>query len=324
MTVVYVSDVLERVLDAGKTRAAVRNHCKVILRGVPQLPETELEDCLHYIAGKCMGYPAIWLVEQALDLNEEDIGSVIDRASGPLFISLTTSVTDDFLDGDERMSPGHMMLVYLLIFEALRRPQWFFGRQEDVFLREVYPLIPGFVNEGKPQPEPQTLARLKRMAQAGERRIGAFHETIAHAMTCDRLSPERCNDLVRLAGKFGDWCAQLDDIFDIEVDIEAGANTTRPIALLQGRHARLARAIAARDVSACGTAIQAEDFQSELIAAARERLLDLRDQSEQAGYKRLSDRLTAASERVEGAIRATRRKIEATRFVPEMAQPMTV
>lgn len=79
MTVVYVSDVLETVLDAGKTRAAVRNHCKVILRGVPQLPETELEDCLHYIAGKCMGYPAIWLVEQALDLNEEDIGSVIDR-----------------------------------------------------------------------------------------------------------------------------------------------------------------------------------------------------------------------------------------------------
>lgn len=313
MTVVYVSDVLEGILEASAIRTTVRQHCRTILHGVPSSCVDELDNQLHYIAGKCMGYPAIWLVAEALELDGSNLTEALEDASGPLFISLTTSITDDFLDGDDKMTPGHMMLVYLMIFESLRRARWFAGDQEAIYLREVYPLIPGFMTEGKPPERPHSIERLEQNARAGERRIGAFHATIANAMISNRLPPRRKDELVNLSKAFGDWCAYIDDILDIEVDICAGANATLPIVQLQKRHGRLAHALASRDVSSCREAITAEDFRNDLISTARRRLANLAGVAADAGFTHLSRRMHHAAQRVEHAVWEKRLLIDKAR-----------
>lgn len=306
---VYVSDVLEHILDAQQTRDSVRRFSGVILCRVPEAARSELERRLHYIGGKCMGYPVIWLVEHSLELSRDEFDERLEQAAGPLLISLTTSITDDFMDGDEEMTPGHMMLVYLLLFEALRRPHWFNGQQEALYINQIYPLITSFVDEGKNIGDIISDNLLHHRAMRAGRRIGAFHETIAYAMAVGVVEPERLREMIRIAGRFGDWCSHLDDIFDIETDIENGSNITLPIYWLRCSDKRIKKAIDNRRVDLCAPLIRSTSFLSRLTDESCRMLTDIAVDAKTSGFTVLSHQLEQATERLPTVIRDYRKRV---------------
>jgi len=303
----YVSDVLEGVLDCRDIRTLVRNQCSRVLDGLHADIASNLAVPLHYVAGKCMGYPAVWLSSVALGLTIEQTRQRLAAFPGPLYVSLTTSIADDFLDGDENVRPAHMMVLYMLLFSALREQTWFAGDIDRLYREKVYPLIAGFVAEQPLWRTDPAGPDVHEVAKAG-RRIGAFFETIALGMARDE-PPARRAALVALAGAFGDWCSDLDDIVDIEIDIRQGDTLTYPIfALMQAGEAPRA-AVLARDAAACENVITDPGFISGLAERQAGKLRTIADRAEECGFDLLARSLERSASILPDRIVALRAQV---------------
>jgi len=306
MPIFYVSDLLSDLIGADAVRAAVRRQCESVLIDVPPPTAERLRAPLHYIAGKCMGYPAVWLIGTALELGEGALAARLQRHPGPLYISLTTSIADDFIDRDENIGAAHMMLLYLFVFSSLRHPHWFNGELLETYQRLIYPLIGAFVGD-HPLSDSGNRVELELRAERSSWRIGNFFETIVRGLTCED-APATRSALAELGRAFGNWCSHLDDVVDVERDIVSGDTFTYPLFLIAQHSPRLAEAVRGGDLESCFEAIEAGWFVEALVERHQGYLEQLEAIARQAGFERLAGEFARLALRLPGLIRAIRRE----------------
>ncbi|GEM_PF-7077820 len=220
----YASDVLEPLLGAAASRRAVRDHCLELLRDTvePKL-QRRLTDVAWYIGGKCMGYPAIWLLALVFEPRGVTLPVLIERCEPALSVSLTTSIVDDLMDRDEPINEEHVGLLYVLLSHA------------------------SYGAPASPIAAAEQRAHLNRALEvcsaaaasedAHERRgdrIGHFFRMIAAAGAASSLPASEASVLTEAAGVFGRFCAHLDDWIDLERDCERGENSNVALQLLRG------------------------------------------------------------------------------------------
>lgn len=306
MAIYYVSDLLSNLIGAEDVRNIVRKQCETVLIDVPPSTADRLREPLYYIAGKCMGYPAVWITSVALNLNSEQLAERIALQPGPLYISLTTSIADDFIDKDSNVNAAHMMLLYLFVFSSLRHPHWFNGEMLESYRKNVYPLIGAFVGD---HPLTNALSSTE-MAASAERsglRIGHFFETIVRGLSYK--DPEDVHiALCNIGRSFGNWCSHLDDVVDIEQDIIGGDSFTYPIFLLSNHSSQLRTAVQRKDLDACLEAIDSPWFLDAITAYHQRYLARLGEQAQSAGFDALSGKLSLIAERIAETIGEIRKE----------------
>ena len=304
MTIYYVSDLLAELIGADSARQAVRRQCQTILVDVPTKTAQRLRAPLDYIAGKCMGYPAVWLTKTALGLSDQAIADRLQREPGPLYISLTTSIADDFIDHDENITSAHMMLLYLFVFSSLRHPHWFSGELLQAYQRLIYPLIGAFVGD-RPSMLGLSCGALVARAERSSWRIGNFFETIVRGLTVDEACETR-SSLADIGRAFGNWCSHLDDVVDVERDVTSGDTFTYPLFLLASHSPRLAKAVHEGDLGSCVQAIGEDWFTARLVKRHEAYVAELRQMAETAGFHRLAGEFAALQSRLPPLIAAIR------------------
>jgi hypothetical protein len=296
---VYVSDFLEEILDAGTERALTRENCLAAAHGLP----AEIAEQARYYGGKCMGYPAIWMLRHALGLDRQHLIDATKACRASVFLSLTASIVDDWIDRDEPVTIAPASLFYMLMVRGLG------ASQSGTLARDL-------VAE-KLQEVIEQLLLVERSAHFGAQKkleicagiagdsgikIGNFHELIA-AEFCAHLSlqADATEALRRLANRFGRWCALLDDIIDVRSDIAAGDWASLPAArLLSGCNG---------EVSPFATV--SPDAELRLILIAEQQLKELAAAAGEAGFMGLARAIECAHDRLPehfAALMAVRRR----------------
>jgi len=226
----YVSDFLDTLINATHVREMVAERCRALVEPLPPALRAKIVPVADYIGRKCMGYPPIWLVQQALELPDDVLGDMVDRAHTAIFTSLSTSIADDLLDESCDLAGEQLMMFYLLIFGAMSGADWNNDGLGAFILDRSISVMPLFVGASVHLDREALSSR----ASASGKRIGSFHEMIAYdLLRVQGVEDPRRGELVALAGRFGSWCAFLDDAMDIERDIVAGelANPAVELAL---------------------------------------------------------------------------------------------
>lgn len=211
----YASDVLEPLLGAAACRRAVRNHCLELLRDTvdPKL-QRRLTDVAWYIGGKCMGYPAIWLMALVFEPRGMTLPVLIERCEPALSVSLTTSIVDDLMDRDEQINEEHVGLLYVLLSHASygAPTSSIAAAEQRAHLNRALEVCSG------------ATASEDAHDRRGDR-IGHFFRMIAAAGAASSLPASEASVLTEAAGVFGRFCAHLDDWIDLERDRERGENS---------------------------------------------------------------------------------------------------
>ncbi len=309
MAEIYVSDVLEELTNSSNIRGIVRKQCESILKDVPLSVVAELQKIVTYASGKCMGYPSIWLSQKALALSDNKVVEMLLRQPGPIYISLTTSIADDFIDKDESVDPSYMMVFYLFVFNALRQPLWFSGAIEAKYKQEVYPLIESFVSSSKSFTDIGSTSHKSKAEKAG-RRIGAFHETVALEFSNQLVAgKEQRNNLCFIAGKFGEWCSYFDDMLDVEVDIEGGDIFSLPIYYICNESKELAEAVKGRNIYPCMEFIASDRFITILTECCLDQLMSLKVYANQFGFNGLAKEFDHVMDRAPAIISKNRLRL---------------
>ncbi len=219
----YVSDVLEGLLGASETRAALRAHCVAMLDGVPESLSSQLQTTAQYVGGKCMAYPAVWFLERLLAETAIARDDIIERARTTIAVSLSTSIVDDLADGDEPFSSAYLAFLYVLIGRAA-----FVDCAPDARASsELYRALEICLNPHAPIASDTVVRR-------GER-IGAFFRLVAGSVLDGVWPQERARLAVAATGAFGEICAHIDDWMDAERDFARGVEDNVVLVLLRER-----------------------------------------------------------------------------------------
>jgi hypothetical protein len=284
----YASDVLEPLLEATATRNAVRDHCaRALERLAPKLVHRLREGARH-IGGKCMGYPAIWLLQLVLEPRGVPLATIIERSEPALSLSLTTSIVDDLMDGDAPIDEEHVAMLYLLMgriaFGARRVAD---ARIEHEFLSQALEVCAG----------PDGPAADDRRGD----RIGHFFRMIAAGPALASLQASQASMLIEATGRFGRFCAHLDDWIDLESDRELGE--TSNVALRMLRKMRKTRAGGRRMKSdEMGTLTRLVEHRlSEELRAVRADLTALRATRASAAIANVAHRVGGCLEQIRKA-----------------------
>ena len=219
-SVVYVSDFLESLLDAEQQRALVRD---ITDSTIGQMPD-EVGRLAHYYGGKCMGYPAVWLLKHALEIEDQKLIEVAALCKASIFLSLTTSIVDDWLDKDTEVSVAPVSLMYMLMVGGLGdlKSENFPAECALQKLREVTEHLLS-VERCASLAHREKLQACKELASDAGIKIGHFHELIATEFcNANKVRSGKADALGNIANKFGCWCAFLDDVIDLRSDFEAG------------------------------------------------------------------------------------------------------
>ncbi len=212
----YVSDVLESLLDARAAREGVRAYVRSLVASTQPSLRAALEPIAAYIGGKCMGYPAIWFLQEVLD--EHDASAVIARCRGTLCVSLSTSIVDDVADRDETYDSAYLAFLYLLIGEATFTAPRGNGAQERLHEALAACLDPHETSSD--------------MSRRGDR-IGAFFAMIAGDAVSGAIAEPRATLVVAAAREFGRLCAHIDDAMDVQRDLSHGVTQNAVLLLLR-------------------------------------------------------------------------------------------
>jgi hypothetical protein len=254
----YVSDILEKILDASTVRQITRN---VTISLIGKL-HPKLDSITEYIGGKCMGYPSIWFIQKALKLSDRQVENLLMKHYSSLFISLSTSIGDDLVDKDEDTHIGHLGLLYLLLmkgFSARKDP-----RVDDTIYQNGIAVMMDMLNS--------RIGSNIDTEKIGNK-IGLFYRMICFEL-CTAVDDGHVNKpaLLNLATKFGCWCSEVDDFMDIEKDIEAGQYFTRPVLSLINQGEIMKRAVLEKDYAVTNQMIDSPEFVDESIAGLVSRL----------------------------------------------------
>ena len=207
----YVSDALESLLSAGDVREIVRETITAYLNKYDGGVESALIDRAKYYSAKCMGYPAVWFLSKAVgaktDLRRKEL---IGAVSQTLLFSLSTSIADDFIDGDEDISEKDMFLFYVLIIGILTDIRSDTNSSQIILKTSNRLLLPILAKDSD-----DIDADIKF---ASTDRIGFFFEMIFEEYF-DRF-PNDCSEHLTLASRFfGRICCLIDDCIDFDKDI---------------------------------------------------------------------------------------------------------
>lgn len=219
----FVSDILEPLLGASDVRGIVRSACLTALEHLPPQIAARMEPLTGFIGGKCMAYPAVWIVGELTTAPLGDLRLALTRAPMSTALALSTSITDDLVDGDQKTSHEHVVLLYMLILQALDAGGWQSGQHRQATLRWFAEIVADFLGEGDAmRAGPWAYDRDKHRRRG--RRIGHFHRMIAAELLSQLgADPALVEAGTEIAGDFGAWCADLDDVLDAEVDLLQGA-----------------------------------------------------------------------------------------------------
>ncbi len=218
-----MSDILEGLLGASETRAALRAHCVAMLDDVPQPLSSQLQTVAQYVGGKCMAYPAVWFLERVLAETGVTRDAILERARTTIAVSLSTSIVDDLADGDEPLSSAYLAFLYVLIGHAA-----FVDCAPDARASsELYRALDICLNPHAPIASDAVVRR-------GER-IGAFFRLVASSVLEGVWPEERARVAVAATGAFGEICAHVDDWMDAERDFARGVDDNVVLALLRER-----------------------------------------------------------------------------------------
>jgi hypothetical protein len=226
----YVSDVLDSLLDVGPVRELVRARCVALTDHLPPHVRQPLHAAATHFGAKCMGYPAVWFVKEALELDLTETARVLDGAWTSLCISLSTSIADDLTDKDEQPGGDALMYFYLLLFKALEQGDWHKDGLGPFVLAKSVDIMPLFVGRTPDAPP----------LPPANQRIGHFHRMIAYDMLRHvPMATERRAELIELTGRFGQWCADMDDVLDVESDLFHGGHENFAVELTLEHHPSL-------------------------------------------------------------------------------------
>jgi hypothetical protein len=256
---VYVSDYLETLLDGSSVRQLVRSECEALVERLPAHLLEHLRPVASYIGGKCMGYPAIWFIQAALGTDEATLAQVLHRSPTALFVSLSTSIADDFLDRNEDVNAAHLTLMYLLLLDPITRSERCSQTASRALMDEVVDVIDLFVTSpAEDQRRPSSARRGKR--------IGNFHAAIAAEMVEGLGVPEPSRrEIIEGARRFGEWCALLDDVIDIEQDIEERIVDSFPIEAMLTHFPEARPVVFRRDIAGLGNLLVAPELSETLV-----------------------------------------------------------
>lgn len=230
----YVSDYLENLLIGSKDiRALVRKKCKMILSEMEPALKSKLLPIANYIGGKCMGYPAIWFLSEALNLSNEELKKHFRKTNGSLLISLSTSIADDLLDKNENMREEHLMFFYMLIIKSWLSNDLTKEKTEFIY-KNIFDAMDIFIGEDSISEMKKNnyipFENFRDVAFNSGKKIANFHKMIAFEWIEDINMPRYVKDiLINQISEFGHFCAFLDDFLDIESDILNGDFATVPI-----------------------------------------------------------------------------------------------
>jgi hypothetical protein len=218
----YASDFLEPLLAASDVRAAVRQHCLALLDSVDPDLRARLRQQALYVGGKCMGYPAVWLLHRILEPKGVDLATVIEQTEPALCVSLTTSIVDDLMDGDEQITADYVAFLYVLIAHAA------FGQnitsrllpEQSALLQQALDVC---INPTRVGPN----------AERRGNRVGHFFRMVAAGPARASLSLAEANAAIEAVGMFGEVCGHVDDWIDLEVDFERGERENVALSLLR-------------------------------------------------------------------------------------------
>lgn len=260
----YVSDYLEGLIQGTQVRQMVRSECVALVhRCAPHLSE-QLLPVANYTGGKCMGYPAVWFIQTALQIDDLALQRAVRESYSALFVSLSTSIADDFLDRNEAVTSAHLALMYLLLLDPLARPQRCSRGVACSIVKEIVDVAELFLSR-------TPMGNGSGMSNDRGKRIGSFHASIAIELTETLDVPKQLrSSIIEGARRFGHWCALLDDVIDIEQDIEEGVINSFPIETMIAEFPGTADSIYRRDVHSLGDFLVSPI----LVKAVTSRLLD--------------------------------------------------
>jgi hypothetical protein len=246
----YVSDVLEELLEASSVRSIVR---KVTMDKIGRL-HPKLDQITAYIGGKCMGYPCLWFLQKALGIADDELDDLLSENYSALFISLSTSIGDDLVDKDENTHIGHLGLLYLLLFKALCKENN--NEVNAVIYKKGIEVMQQMLNFEMSNNRTSD-SELEKIGI----KIGAFHKMISFELLSTLpLEQEKKQALTEFAGKFGCWCSEMDDFIDIERDIDSEQYFTRPVLSLLDANETLKTAVLRKNTQVTGPVIASSAF----------------------------------------------------------------
>jgi hypothetical protein len=218
----YASDVLEPLLEAAAARSAVREHCARLIGSLEPELQQRLGPATRYVGGKCMGYPAIWLLQRVLEPHGVPLPTIVELSEPALSVSLTTSIVDDLMDRDEAIDEEYVAILYVLMTHASFAPSagCATAGAQRAFLGKALEVCSGS-GDGEDADE-----------RRGDR-IGHFFRMIASGQAFASLPDGEAHVLIEATGRFGGFCAHLDDWIDHERDQERGVHGNVALRMLQ-------------------------------------------------------------------------------------------
>jgi hypothetical protein len=306
----YVSDYLETLLDGSRVRQFVRSECEALVERLPPRLHEHLQPIASYIGGKCMGYPAVWFIQAALGADDSALVRALRRSPTALFVSLSTSIADDFLDRNEAVHGAHLTFMYLLLLEPLTRRERCSPSAARALMEEVVDVIDLFVGPQSVGEERAVHAASQLQPTSARRgkRIGNFHAAIAAEVLEELGAPESSRkEIIEATRLFGEWCALLDDVIDIEQDIEERIVDSFPIAAMINHFPEARPVVFRRDIAGLGELLVAPELSETLV----ERLISDLDYIESvtpAASPVFGEKFSEIRERLQSGIGSLRRR----------------
>lgn len=279
---IYVSDILEGLLDAKNVRIIARDVTASLIGEI----HPKFDPITYYIGGKCMGYPCIWLLQQALDLSLQDVRDYLSSNYTSFFISLSTSIGDDLVDKDENTHIGHLGLFYLLLIKGLTSDS---NNKEvnNVIYDKGLQVMMGMLNDKIEQIERTVIDVDYKFGL----KIGAFFKMMAYEFLLGKTNVPNKDVLLEICERFGCWCSALDDFIDIERDIENKQYFTKPIIDIISQGEKAKEAILNYDILAISEYLSMEETLWSNINRLVSELEELATMSRENGFDTLAMKL---------------------------------
>lgn len=294
-----------------KVRGIAIDEALKLLDKVPAHIKNALEPVAKYIGGKCMGHPAIWVVQKSLNLSHNEIRSYLSDSKMALFWSLSTSLSDDFIDKDEEVSGRHLMFFYLLLLDIVMTDDEKKKETKDFIFKNSIKVMDLFIEQNFKKLVAEN--RKKELFQRSREqvlRIGLFHEMIAFELLENfKFEKEFKDNIIKVAGLLGNWCALLDDCLDVEKDMHNNHYATYPIFLFLDEYPELRNDVVKKDFTKLSPYLNSDKFNNLLKNELHKELNTLYFRIKNLNSENLASDIKHALEKLEACFIPTRQTI---------------